>query len=213
MKLNMRLKDLTIVDLDGTLLNYRRRAYNTFCIVSGLEVVKNYRFEDFVSDRFSGLSNYQIYISLSSSPIDMLNFDSQIVDAIEERELLELDELFPDVLPWLNKVGSTSNIIICTSRKNGPNLDWQLNNLKLSHVNCLRVPNAMDKGRAVQALLQGLDVELPKIRFVGDTIHDMKAGKSLGADLYFVERGLNSRDTLYSMSDCSISNTLPLFED
>ena len=213
MKLNMRLKDLTIVDLDGTLINYRIRAYKTFCIVSGLEVVKNYKFEDFVTDRFSGLSNYQIYNSLSSSPIDMLNFDSQIVNAIEERGLLELDELFPDVFPWLNKVGSTSNIIICTSRKNGPNLEWQLDNLKLSHVNCLRVPNAIDKGREVQGLLQGLDVELSKIRFVGDTLHDMKAGQSIGANLYFVERGLNSRNTLHSMSNCSISNALPLFED
>jgi phosphoglycolate phosphatase-like HAD superfamily hydrolase len=209
----MNFKDLTIVDLDGTLIDYRNRAYRTFCIVAGVEVAKNYNFMAFVAARLSGLTNYEIYNSLNPAPIDVLSFDSQIVDTIESRELLELDVLYPDVIPWLTEISAISNLIICTSRKNRSNLEWQLSRLGLSRINYLRVPDSMEKGREVKLLLKNLNVEPSRIRFVGDTSHDMLSGNSIGADLYFVERGLNSRNTLDPFLNCSISGGLPLFND
>ena len=88
-----------------------------------------------------------------------------------------------------------------------------MSRLELSHLSFLRVTNPAEKGREVQIILRDLDIEISRIRFVGDTLHDMMAGKSLGAELYFVERGLNSRHTLDPMFDCSITSALPIFAD
>ncbi len=118
----MKQKDLVFVDLDGTILDYKLRAYKTFVEIVGERGQEELTFEDYVQRRRSGVSNFELFTGLSMWKFDESTFHTKWMLLIEEIDFLSHDELFSDTLDWIYEHDDRAHLVLCTARRIKVNL-------------------------------------------------------------------------------------------
>ncbi len=190
----MKPKDLIFLDLDGTILDYKFRAYKSFLAVLDQHRMSNFTFEQYVQQRRTGVSNFELYSTVSSYPIDSTSFDLKWQSLIEDARLLNYDQLFPDTLNWVRTHIQRANLVLCTARRNKVNLLYQLQHLGVDTYfkEILISEGKMSKYELLNSYLENPNNSYAEMYFLGDTRYDMLAGKSVGAKVIFIERGFTS---------------------
>ena len=207
----MKQKDLVFLDLDGTILDYKLRAYKTFVEVIGGQVEEDLTFETYVQQRRNGVSNFELYSSLLSPNIDEKAFHSKWHLLIEEIDFLNHDVLFSDTLSWIADHSERTRMVLCTARRVKRNLLKQLENLGIGDAfqKVLVSEGKFTKYELLKSYLAGTQDLHRDMYFLGDTLEDMLAGKSVGAKVSFVERGFTPYLSLIGIHVDSNTDNLP----
>jgi phosphoglycolate phosphatase-like HAD superfamily hydrolase len=204
-------KDLIFIDLDGTLIDYRVRAFNTFLKVGEGFSINEIGFRKYIDMRLCGNTNYDILSEFSNQRVDREKFELLWKKYIEDSGMLSLDKLFPDSKQWLSEHKDNFVLALCTSRKNESNLEMQLRSLEVieffDDIIVSRISN--DKTTAVENYLKGKNLQSECQFFVGDTLTDMLVGNSIGAKTCFVERGFTRFKDLKEVNLFSHGKVLP----
>jgi phosphoglycolate phosphatase-like HAD superfamily hydrolase len=203
--------ELIVVDFDGTLIDYSRRAFLAFKAsgIAKLDVPIN--LEDYTRLRRQRISNYDLYTNLVGTVMERDIFERNWYQHIETENLLEKDELFADSIKWLDLVRHYADVILCSARRNQINLLSQISRLgiqdKFDYVLVASEPKR--KSIVISDFLRSSSQVYNSIHFIGDTRNDMLEGAEIGAKLYFIERGFTLRDQVTDLKGCSIFRELP----
>lgn len=203
------MEHLIVSDLDGTLLDYRVRAYECFKFAAGFEMFSHFTFRDYVAKRLQSISNYQVYTELGQVILSREEFDKKWNMGIESQRFLEFDTLFPDSRQWLHEMAKNSCIILCTARRNTQNLNSQIELLNLAPYFevVLTTENKKDKAYLIERFMRNR--KFTNLHMIGDTKKDMIEGQKIGAKLYFIERGFTSSNEVLQIPNCRIFERLP----
>jgi phosphoglycolate phosphatase-like HAD superfamily hydrolase len=180
----MKLPPHIVVDLDGTILDNKKRLFNSFKIASKSNEAT---FEEYIGFRRDGLKNYQILEQLDLSKNVLESFQSDWLALIESEKMLELDTLFHGVVEWLQNLTSQGQISLCTARKTPESCITQLNNLGISRyfTNLGIVGDAKGKIEWIRNLEKN-----STIWYIGDTPTDLEISRAAGVNSILVSTGL-----------------------
>lgn len=174
--------DLVLFDLDGTLLNPRKRLYSLFIELSGSAISYNeywkYKDKGYNQERMLTLINYKH---------SRQHFNRMWMEEIERRDLLALDEVYSDVVPSLNSLKYDEiKTGIITNRQSYENLEWELYEFAIRGFFDF-VVSTFQKCSKDEAIIQsGLDVN--GAVFVGDSKEDIDAAEKLDIKSVLIRR-------------------------
>lgn len=210
----MNSKNIVIVDLDGTLVDYRLRAYLCFLKATSNTLKVPISFENYVDSRRRGMSNLELFISLVHTRHKDDSFLALWLEFIEDSELLKYDKLFEDSLNWLQLTSAHSKLILCTARRNHESMQEQIRNFGIAVFfhDVITLSEGETKSKAIAKVLMRDEIYHRKIHFVGDTRSDLIEGFALGAKLHFVERGFTDAKMVTDFTCTSIGRILPAIE-
>jgi phosphoglycolate phosphatase-like HAD superfamily hydrolase len=211
----MRSLDLIVTDLDGTLIDYKLRAYKVLLAIAKMHSNDIYSLEEYTEDRLKGLSSYEIFRNVLNANPDQEHFDLAWGELIEAEEYLAYDSFFPDTMQWLSNFSQKSTLVMCTARQNRINLMQQLKDFRVDHLfDAILVADAGNsKTDYMKMYLKGANIKNREVHVVGDTREDMLAGVSIGAKLHFVSRGFTPLWRVEDLNLSSSSNKLPGAQD
>ncbi len=203
------------VDLDGTFINCENRYYSVYRDIilkmAGVPLPQKLfwalKREKAPDDELLRMSRI---VGLESA-----NYRSQAIEQIEQIDYLNLDDLFPAVLPALEEARSYFNkIVLITLRRNSNTLHNQLDRLDITrHLDHI-LSGSNDNVTAWQMkadLFQSLGIAMDRDRagdyFIGDTEVDILAGKQIGLKTIAVTSGIRSKKILEKYGpDCIFRN-------
>lgn len=211
----MRSPDLIITDLDGTLIDYRLRAYKVLLAIANMESNGIYGLEDYAEDRIKGFSNYQIFRNVLKATLDQGGFELAWSKLIEAERYLAYDSFFPDTMQWLSNFSERGTLVLCTARHHRVNLMKQLKHFRVDDLfDAILVADANNsKIACMKMYVESANVKNREIHVIGDTREDMLAGVSIGARLHFVNRGFTPAWRVEDLRLSSSSNKLPRILD
>ena len=178
-------------DLDGTLLDSKRRLYTLFQDLvskSTLSVNEYWELKRNKIDHKAILLNKFNY-----TEIDYINFESKFLEQIESPGYLKLDILFYGVCEMLGILAQKNKIFIITSRQNKENTFVQLKKLDIYKYfeNILVTERKYEKVELIRKLqFQNEDF------IIGDTDYDILTGKQLGIHTIAVSYGFLNKQKL-----------------
>lgn len=184
-----------IFDLDGTLICSKRRLYELFCDLTMQSFID---FESYWNLKFNGSKNEDILMhQLGFSNSQINEFLAQWMKDIENDYYLSFDTLVPGVVDFLSEHCKDNNLYICTARQSIRQANKQLKDLGiLGFFNDVFVT---EKNFSKEKIIRKSDLFLEKSDwFVGDTGHDITAGKELGVQTCAVLSGFMSEASLKS---------------
>lgn len=197
-----------IFDLDGTLTCPRKRIYALF---SSLVKSENVSYEDYWNLKFSGKNNRQILkgnFNYSDSEIDF--FIERWMNKIESDFYLSMDTLFEGVENFLRKASQTHDLYICTARQSKVQAIKQLQQLGvIAFFKDIYVTE--QKKEKQELILDVLGTMQATDWFIGDTGHDVLAGKRLGIRTCAVLTGVMSEVALNQYAPDIIIDNVTLF--
>lgn len=207
----MKKKDLIFVDLDGTILDYKLRAFKTFSEVIGEFRREDLSFDAYIQQRKNGVSNYELYSSLSTRIINKETFHSEWLELIEDSFFLKYDELFSDTPNWIKHHSDSAHLVLCTARRIKKNLIAQLEYLNIQDAfqKILVSEGRFTKHELLSLYLTETQQSNRDFYFLGDTLSDMVTGRSAGGKVFFVERGFTSYSSLAGVHVDSHTKYLP----
>lgn len=182
-----------IFDLDGTLICSRKRLHELFCDLINDRSVD---FNHYWRLKFQGASNQSIlkdHFGYSENEINSFTIDW--MGKIENDFYLEMDSVIDGVPGFLEKISEKHKIYLCTARQSVSQVIKQLENLSLFNY-FEEVYVTEQKISKEELLLQSNFVFGLDDWFVGDTGHDIKAGKKLGTKTCAVLTGFMPRIAL-----------------
>ncbi len=192
---------MLFLDLDGTVLDVRRRHYAAYVSVCEMRDVKGTPIpeSEYWHWRREGKPVADIVKASKVFPTKYALYQRRFDERLEIPELLLLDELRPGVETFLGKVYTKTPICLVTLRRDGIALESQLASLGLSKyfVTVLfgspptpRRPSKTVRG-AFKAKLVGDRYRLlpTSALYIGDTETDVAAARTLGFDVFLVEGG------------------------
>lgn len=163
-------------DLDGTLVNPKKRLYTFFCELTGAEL----SYEGYWNLKNQGYNQAGMLLQAGYKG-DADIFHSIWLEGIEDKTLLEMDNLMPDAQKILEELFENGKrMVMVTNRQSYENLKWQLKNLKIDDYfdSVLTTGQRCSKDQiVVQAC-----IEVGHAVFVGDSKEDMVAAEKLGMD-------------------------------
>jgi len=184
-------KNNIVLDLDGTLLDSRRRHIVVLsdCInqINATAYTPD-DFYDFVSYKSEGNTGLS-YLKNKGIPNEA-TIISLWIKRIEYRKYLRLDLLYPNVLVELKKMSDRYNLFLLTARSNKSNAIWQLSELGLGDFFCdkIIVKNmgnvGLNKYRAIQ--------QIPLEFVIGDTETDFALAKYAQCGFFPLNYGFRS---------------------
>jgi phosphoglycolate phosphatase len=191
-------------DLDGTFINCESRYYSVYRdIILKMDGVPLPQ-ESFWALKREKASDSEL---LKMSHLDELNnadFRNQVIEKIEQTNYLDMDGLYPGVLPILKEARSYfDKIILITLRRDSNALNSQLKRLGLTEYfdyilngNNDTVAAWQTKADLFRSLGIKMDPDCVGGFFIGDTEVDILAGKQLGLKTVAVTSGIRSRKVL-----------------
>jgi phosphoglycolate phosphatase-like HAD superfamily hydrolase len=207
----MRSPDLIVTDLDGTLIDYKLRAYKVLLAIAKMESNEIYSLKEYADDRLMGHSNYEIFRNVLNANLDQEHFDLAWAKLIESEKYLAYDSFFSDSMNWLLNLSQKSTLVLCTARRHQKNLMKQLQILEVADLfDAILIADADNsKIACMQMYVESSSIESREIHVIGDTREDMLAGVSIGAKLHFVNRGFTPLWRVEDLELSSSSNMLP----
>lgn len=188
-------------DLDGTLLDIRKKFYALHCDCLSELGVEPLSRDKYWSLKQNGTKEEEILRLLNQTELHPL-YNSHRIERIEDEKYLALDEVWPGIEEELLELKFKANIAIVTLRRNRTNLHNQLKNTGLDIIfENIFNPN-MD-----QFYQSGSETKVNLVRkafnrrmftgwFIGDTEVDILAGKTLGMKTCAVGFGLRKQEIL-----------------
>lgn len=198
-----------VFDLDGTLICSRKRLYELFC---DLIDDRSVDFDRYWGFKFQGENNQCIlkkHFGYSEGEIN--NFTIEWMNKIEDDYYLEMDCVIDGIPDFLEKISEKNKLYICTARQSISQVIKQLENLSLLNF-FEEIYVTEQKISKEELLLQSNCVFGLDDWFVGDTGHDIKAGKKLGAKTCAVLTGFMPRIALEKYKPDLILNNASLLK-
>ena len=194
-----------VVDLDGTIIDSTKRHYLLLQkLLKESSAPINFNHQDYLSYKRNGHNNYDFLTKrLNINPRLANKIQKEWVNNIESPELILTDNLYPDVIKFLNDIKSLGyNIVFLTSRQSQENLYKEL-----EHLGLIFFPKQIIvvHGNKVDAFRNIPDS--PKI-MIGDTEMDFEAAEKSNAKSYILNRGLRSPRFLHKIGVKKTYNNL-----
>ena len=181
-----------IFDLDGTLIDSRGRLYHLFQQLVPSSKLSYEHYWAFKQDKVSNETILAREFGFDADAIEL--FVVHWMELIESRELLALDENFPDMHEALERLRKQAKLHVCTARQmRAPVLD-QLERLDLlSYFDSVMVTEQNWSKEELIATVSDLG---PQDWIFGDTGKDVQVGQALGIKTCAVLSGFLSEKSL-----------------
>ncbi len=166
--------DTIFFDLDGTLVNPKKRLYKLFTELSG----SNISYDEYWKYKKEGLNQVQM-LELVGYEFRHQLFKKTWLEEIERQDLLSFDDVFDDVFSTLEIAKANSiRMIIVTNRQSYDNLRWELEKIGISEYfdEVITTYQKCSKDRAILSS----EIDITNAIFVGDSKEDMEAAAALG---------------------------------
>lgn len=203
-----------IFDLDGTLIDSRKRLYILF---NDLVPQSKLTFADYWAAKRSGRSNIDLLkINFDYSDERLDKFQCMWMFQIETQKYLEFDHVFEGVEMMLDSVSKTAQLYVCTARQNRELATRQLESLGLAkYFERVMVTEHLKTKEAL--IIENVGNLSGSDWVVGDTGHDINVGKLLGLKTCAVTDGFMSKKLLERYSPdfviANVANFAVLLED
>ena len=186
-----------IFDLDGTLICSKKRIHRLFI---DLTKATNFEYKTYWNLKHQGKRNEDILRDqLNFSELEIENFLKNWMIKIETDYYLDMDTLIPNAVKALNNLSENHDLFICTARQSILQTQKQLK--KLSIFNYFDDIFVTEQKADKFHKLLGSNITFTKNDwFVGDTGHDINAGKKIGVNTCAVLSGFMSKSSLISYS-------------
>jgi len=221
-----------LMDVDNTLIDIKRRDYQSFCDAASEMGFPSLDFEEFVKMRLSGASSREIGTSLLSRgghPDKLDEFLQNRHSRLDRPELFHLDTLFPGTEEILNHIFKTGMpIVAATLRHDSELLEQELMRFGIleyfsgiltagdirkranrpyePEYDCL----SYYKGLVLKESVSRFGLIPEETAFVSDTEFDIEAGVGLGLITVAVENGYGDNKGLREMADISLPSVATL---
>lgn len=182
--------DIVIFDLDGTILDDRRRHYECYKDIVDEYGGESVEFDEYWRMKRNKVSRQDLLLRTEFKGSDKQFLDSWVT-RIEDKKYLKYQQLKPgvcEVLDYIKKEKRT--IILMTMRKKDDNLYEQISEMGL-----MCYFDTIIIGKSTDALKEKISVG-SKVLVVGDTEDDMLLARSIPADFLAVTSGLRSEKYL-----------------
>lgn len=178
-------------DLDGTLLDSRRRLYELFCFLTDSSTIS---FEEYWQLKREKVSNREIlYSKFSYSLSQYTSFQTQWMEMIEQPEWLLRDKPFEAVIEFLACLKEDHRLYVVTARQRHSGVLSQISMHGLAGI--FSDVFVTEQKVTKYDLVSKLDVSASDW-IVGDTGHDINTGKRLGIHTAAVLSGFLGKDAL-----------------
>ena len=181
-------------DLDGTLLDIRRRDYRIYA-----DILNEYGYSPLDLDTYWGLrrSRYNIFNLLAMSGLtdetESANFIKERQERMENIHYLNYDTLFPCVKIVLSELRSYYDIYIVTTRFNIVNTERQIVQFGLN-VLCTNISITGRDKSSIFSQINGLKY------VVGDTENDICAAQNACVKAIAITTGIRNRQFLETLN-------------
>lgn len=197
---------MLFLDLDGTVLDVRRRHYATYMALLRQPDLRGHPIPE---REYWGLrrEGKPIDVILKRSrlfPTKYQQFCERFEQRVETPEMLALDKIREGTETFLSKVFTKTPIVLITQRKDAEALKNQIASLRLARFFVTVLAGAPKRGRRVdkdarwrhKAQLVRNRYKLPPTEslYIGDTETDVKASRALGYDVFLVEGGNRTKE-------------------
>ena len=167
-----RVKNHIAFDLDGTLLDSRRRHEIVMLDVlakNGLEIDTS----GLVEFKSNGKNNLDWLLAVGVEAEMAKKYNSEWINLIENPNYLKIDSLFPNVIDILERLSEENDLFLITARNNKEYAIQQIKNLGIyQFFTDVIVVNACSE----TSVLKSVELKKNKItHFIGDTESDYKA--------------------------------------
>ncbi len=177
--------DTIFFDLDGTLVNPKKRLYKLFIELSG----SNIGYDEYWKYKKKGLNQVQM-LELVGYEFQHQLFKKAWLEEVERQDLLSFDDVFDDVFSTLEFAKANSiRMIIVTNRQSYDNLMWELEKIGISDFfdEVITTYQKCSKDRAILSA----EIDTTNAFFVGDSKEDMDAAAALGISGVLICRDSN----------------------
>lgn len=202
------------LDLDGTILDVRRRLYSihrdTVKDLGGEALpeevyweAKRQQLPEEIMAKKSNVDNVQKYIGLRRGKLEL-------------PEYLEYDELIPHALESLSELKRSNRLVLVTGRKSKENLYKQLQRFKIAPLfdRVLTGGDSEEQWRLkVRLICSDSHFEPQDSVIIGDTEADILAGKNLHMTTIAVLSGIRSKNKLVSSQPDHIIEDIAQFKN
>lgn len=193
--------DMVFFDLDGTLINPRKRLHTLFVELSGSQI----GFDEYWKCKDKGLNQAQMLEHIGYR-YSCREFNKRWLEEIERKDLLSLDEVFTDVPPLLESLRTYKiKMFIVTNRQSYENLEWELLQFGISGYFDAVISTFQKCSKDEAVVKLGLCTE--NSVFVGDSEEDMNAARALGINGILIHRdstgGCVNMDSKYNITNLS----------
>ena len=192
---------MLFLDLDGTVLDVRKRHYAAYVSVCEMRDIKGTPMPEaeYWHWRREAKPTQDIIKASKVFPTKHKLYQQRFDERLEVPELLLLDELRPGVATFLGKVYTKTPICLVTLRRDPEALESELASMGLRRyfasvlAGAPPIPRRPDKtvrGRHKAQLIRDRYKLLPTdALYIGDTESDVQAARTLGFDVFLVEGG------------------------
>lgn len=177
-------------DLDGTLLDSRKRMYVLF---KKLVEESEFSFEEYWWLKRNKV-NHKTILEKYYPEINFLDFEKTWMNSIESEELLCEDMLYEGATLILEKLKSNNRMYILTARQNKKNLFKQLDKLNITRffVDILPTEHKTTKEQILKSRFALMSNDI----IIGDTGYDIVTGKNVGIRTIAISHGFLSKEVL-----------------
>ena len=212
---------MLFIDLDGTIVDVRRRHYAAYVSVCEMRDVKGTPVpeREYWHWRLQKKPLADLVAATKVFPTKRRLYQERFDQRLEAPELLTLDVMRPGVQTFLGKVYTKTPICLVTQRRDGEALHSQLASLGLARYFAAVLAGAPPEPRRPDPRLRAEHkAQLVKDRYrllpagslyIGDTDTDVEAARRLGFDVFVVEGGHRHRDLLVKADPDRIVSDLP----
>jgi len=186
-----------LFDLDGTLIDSRRRLYMLFQHLVPDSRLSHDQYWEFKKNKIPNQEILSREMNFDQVAVD--RFVEQWMGLIESPEFLGLDVAFPGIHDSLEILGKQARLYVCTARQHRSIVLEQLHQLGLDVFfrEILVTGQQHSKDRLIQQRIPNLS---GRDWMVGDTGKDVEVGKALGIKTCAVLSGFQNRTTLLGYS-------------
>ncbi len=179
-------------DLDGTLLNSKRRLYELF---QYLVPSSDLSFDDYWKLKRNKVNHEEILTTqFGYSSMDFKKFEHLWMKEIELEKWLNFDLPFEGVTDFLKTLGKKNTLYIVTARQSKEMVNKQLHNFGWDSI--FESVFVTEQQKEKHTLIQENVTVSPTDWFIGDTGLDIKVGKLLGINTAAVLSGFLNEEKL-----------------
>ncbi len=184
------IKKRIAFDLDGTLLNSRKRHKIVMDFVlteNGIDIDTS----DYLGYKYEGNNNISWLTYKGISEKSAAEINKRWIELIEDEQFLAEDDLYKGTISLLNEFSKDNFLVLLTARNNQEGLNKQISGLGIKQYFDKII--VIETSKKTPELKSNVLKEMHIDEFYGDTESDMKAAIEAGCDFYVSTRGFRSK--------------------